>query len=491
MLNRISLATIFAVLLGMFAAAGASAADPDRPATPPPTDFWQNKGFMNMAHQGGELEAPGNTLYAFKTAVADRGADTLEMDGYVTADGVFVVTHDMKPSGTSNAPNDNDHEIRDLTLEQLREYDFGYKFTPGKGHYGYTGTDEYPFRGIATGDEAPPEGYTAKDFQIATFEEVLAAFPDTPLNIDMKSYSPDPSVTLAAADALAAIMNAHPERSDDVIVASFSQDAMERFHELAPTHKALSGSLDATLSYVSGNPLTPTPVAVQPPDTYNLGAPIGTVRTVPLLKPLADYDGFAVHVWGDDPQPDASSFYAQLIEEGADGYFTQQPGVLHEYLCENGIARPDGSPRCATQICPEGQEGIAPDNCTLIPPVTCPEGQVGTPPNCGTDVVDPIASVKRIVISPKKGKIKAGKKIKLKIKLTAANDGLSSGVKVNLKSSNRKLKLPKSIRMSLNAGSTTTKTVFVKAKKSAKGKAKITAKAGGKKATAKLKIKRA
>jgi glycerophosphoryl diester phosphodiesterase len=342
------LLAVVALLVFGLAAGNAWADDPDRPPIAPPTDFWQDKGFMNMAHQGGELEAPGNTLYAFKTAVRYRGADTLEMDSYVSADGVLMVTHDMRPSGTSNAPDSADFEIRDLTLEQLKTYDFAWKFTPGKGHYGFNEADPHPYRGIATGDKPPPTGYTANDFRIATFEEVLEAFPDTPLNIDMKDYGPDPSVSLAAAEALAEIMNAHPERSEDVIIASFDQGAIERFHELAPNHKALSGSLDGTVPYAFGGPISPTPVAIQPPDLFEFGS---VVRTVPLLKPFTDYDGFALHVWGSDkdPQQETDPFYARLIEEGADGFFTQVPSRLHQYLCEADIRRPDGSQRCSLQ----------------------------------------------------------------------------------------------------------------------------------------------
>ncbi|MEX1220460.1 MAG: glycerophosphodiester phosphodiesterase family protein [Solirubrobacterales bacterium] len=340
-------AVVTILICGLFAGQ-ALAADPDRPPIPPPTDFWQNKGFMNMAHQGGELEAPGNTLYAFKTAVRYRGADVLEMDSYVSADGVLMVTHDMRPSGTSNAPGSADLEIRKLTLEQLKTYDFAWKFTPGKGHYGFDEADPHPFRGIATGDKPPPTGYTANDFRIATFEEVIEAFPDTPLNIDMKDSGQDPSVSLAAAEALAEIMNAHPERSEDVIVASFDQAALERFHELAPNHKALSGSLDGTVPYAFGGPISPAPVAIQPPDLFEFGS---VVRTVPLLKPFTSYDGFALHVWGSDrdPEQETDPFYARLIEEGADGFFTQMPSKLHQYLCETGIRRPDGSQRCSLQ----------------------------------------------------------------------------------------------------------------------------------------------
>jgi glycerophosphoryl diester phosphodiesterase len=327
----------------------ASAADPPRPATPPPTDFWLNKGFMNMAHQGGELEAPGNTLYAFKTAVRYRGADTIEMDSYLTKDNQLVITHDMEPHKTSNAPNSPDFEIRDLTLAELKAYDFAWKFSPGKGQYGYSDADPHPYRGIATGDVPPPTGYSANDFRIPTFEEVLDAMPDVPINIDMKAPRSNPALADTTAEVLAEIMNRHPERSNDVIVASFFQGALERFHELAPGHHALSGSEEATTSYAFGYPLAPTPAAVQPPDLFNLNG--NDVRTVPILKPYTDYDGFAIHVWGSDKDPaqETDAFYAKLIDEGADGFFTQQPSRLHQYLCEAGIRRPDGSQRCSSQ----------------------------------------------------------------------------------------------------------------------------------------------
>ena len=49
---------------------------PIRDPIPPPTDYWQKLGFINMAHQGGEQEAPGYSLFAYMSAVA-AGADMI------------------------------------------------------------------------------------------------------------------------------------------------------------------------------------------------------------------------------------------------------------------------------------------------------------------------------------------------------------------------------------------------------------------------------
>lgn len=514
MLKRISLASITAVLLGLLVSASAAQAVPDRPPTPPPTDFWQGKHFMNMAHQGGETEAPGNTLFAFKTAIKDRGADTLEMDGYLTEDGEFVITHDMEPHKTSNAPvsdfNDPPEDphvnpdafIMNQTLAELKAFDFAYKFRPGTGHYGYphggAPAEEYIYRGIATGDKPPPAGYTPNDFRIPTLREVLEAFPDTPLNVDMKAPGGDPGLSIVAAQKVAEIMADYPERSEDVIIASFYAPAMAAFHEALPSHKALTAGEGELRDYAfsgGNNPIEPTPVALQPPNKLD------AFQVVPIIRAAATYDGFAIHVWPSG-SPDDETTWQTVIDQGADGFFTDKPSQLHEYLCENGIPRPDGSLRCPQQQCPEGQEGIAPNDCKPLP---CPDGQVRDgavckviPPECppaikygkGPCEIDQTATVSKLAFGKKKGKVKAGKKIKLKIKVTSS-PGMDSKATVRLKSSNKRLKLPKKVTVVLKSSATTTKTITVKATKKAKGKAKITATAGGKKATARLTVKKA
>ena len=47
-------------------------------------------------------------------------------------------------------------------------------------------TPPIPFRGIRTGTLPPPTGYAADDFRIPTLQEVLEAFPFTPINIEIR-----------------------------------------------------------------------------------------------------------------------------------------------------------------------------------------------------------------------------------------------------------------------------------------------------------------
>lgn len=73
-------------------------------AVAPNPNPWLQLRFLNIAHQGGEDEAPSNTMFAFKTAIADRGADMLELDVQLTKDGQLVVIHDDTVTRTTNGP---------------------------------------------------------------------------------------------------------------------------------------------------------------------------------------------------------------------------------------------------------------------------------------------------------------------------------------------------------------------------------------------------
>ncbi len=487
MLRKSVLAAITAILAIAFFSSAAAAA-PDRDPVPPPTDYWQDKGFILMAHQGGEWDFPPNTLFSYKSAMK-IGADMIDMDAYVTRDGKIVLTHDLDARKNSNLTDDmfeGRHDINELDLSELKTLDFAYKWSPRDG------SATVPYRGIATGLAPPPDGFKRDDFKIPTFEEVLDAFPDTPINIELKQV---PGVDIEdTAETMANILATHPGHDENVIINSFGQEMLDAMHAARPQHKSFSGSMAGLLGYIQGKPITPTPVAVEPPDYYELS---GTwLRTVPVLKKFTDYDGYKIYVWGSDHDPlqDTDAFYAKLIADGADSYNTPSPTTLAAYLCSAGIAKPDGSPRCPSQVCPDGQTGIAPDNCA---PIMCPDGTEGTPPNCGPIVItDPMTVLTKITLKPKKGKIKAGKKFRLKLAIRA-KPGLSPHqFRIKLKSSNRQVKLPKSVVVRLGgevsggllSGS---KVIKVRATKKAKGKAKI--KASYKKHSAKsvLKIKKA
>ncbi len=106
------------------------------------------------AHRGASAKAPENTMEAFRLA-HEMEADGIELDVGLTRDGELVVTHDE----TIDRCSDGSGRIIDMTLAQLREYDFSC------GMPGY------------------------EDVRISTLKEVLEWLKDTDLllNIDIKS----------------------------------------------------------------------------------------------------------------------------------------------------------------------------------------------------------------------------------------------------------------------------------------------------------------
>jgi glycerophosphoryl diester phosphodiesterase len=76
-----------------------------------------------FAHRGASAHAPENTLAAFELALR-QGADAIELDAKLSADGQVVVIHDQTVDRTTNGQGD----VKDLTLSELRRLDAGSHF---------------------------------------------------------------------------------------------------------------------------------------------------------------------------------------------------------------------------------------------------------------------------------------------------------------------------------------------------------------------------
>ncbi|MGW0812669.1 glycerophosphodiester phosphodiesterase [Streptomyces viridiviolaceus] len=77
-----------------------------------------------VAHRGASEEAPEHTLAAYKKAI-EEGADALECDVRLTADGHLVCVHDRRVNRTSNGRG----AVSALELAELAALDFGARKT--------------------------------------------------------------------------------------------------------------------------------------------------------------------------------------------------------------------------------------------------------------------------------------------------------------------------------------------------------------------------
>jgi len=84
---------------------------------------WMLRAPLVVGHRGALRFAPENTLAGFRRA-AELGADGIELDAKLTADGVVVCHHDRTLDRTTNGQG----RVLDWTWESLRRLDAGSRF---------------------------------------------------------------------------------------------------------------------------------------------------------------------------------------------------------------------------------------------------------------------------------------------------------------------------------------------------------------------------
>lgn len=302
----------------------------DQPFTKDPNPWLVNGADpLNFAHRGGVTDFPENTLYAYSQA-ALAGADVLEMDVYQTKDDELVILHDLDVDRTTNGTGN----VVDLTLAELRELDAAYWFVTGAGTPHDRPDEEYEFRGIATGDKAPPPGYSAEDFRIPTLEEALARFSGNLINLELK---PDLDGTGDYERQMADLLQRYG-RSTDLIAASFVDAAVNNFKRAAPciyTSVPLDQGTILVLGALGDGTIPPVPehVAFQvPPDTSQIGEQIPDDFFLEVVTPdfVADSHAanLAVQVW----TINTCEEMLRMMELGVDGIMTDQPLLLESLL---------------------------------------------------------------------------------------------------------------------------------------------------------------
>lgn len=320
--------------LALVTALGALAIPALAPAADHPANAWLSpeRNRLLIAHQGGTLEAPSNTLYALKRARNVLRADVLEIDVHATADRQLVVSHDT----TVDRMTDGTGRIDQMTLAQVQALDAAYWWVEGFEAVRNRPDADYTFRGVATGATDPPHGYTATDFRIPTLREVLTAFPGVLINIEIKRTAPDTApYEKELADLLAEF-----GRTDDVMVVAFSDAAVEAFKVFAPdVHTATATGETAAFWASSQGPLPGAPN----PRYQALQVPILFENKVPVTSrdfvADANRNGLAVHVWTIN---DADTMHC-LLRIGVQGIMTNRPSVLRKVL-DGQIAAPATCP---------------------------------------------------------------------------------------------------------------------------------------------------
>ncbi|MFY9783739.1 MAG: glycerophosphodiester phosphodiesterase [Acidimicrobiales bacterium] len=275
---------------------------------------WLARRVIAFAHQGGSFEGPSSTLAAIEHALS-VGASAIELDVHATLDRRIVVCHDDAVDRTTN----HQGEIATLTFAQLAEMDNAYWWIAGDVVTPGRAASEYLSRALAPQD---------RRYAIATLEEVATAFPGVLLNLDIKRTSPD----VQPYEELLYEELRRLEITDAVIVASFHDEAIQRFRSVAPEVATSAATQEMAVFYFShleGMPVVPPVCAFQVPATY------GDVDVVTSsFVDAAHQAGVAVHVWTINDEAEIT----RLLDIGVDGVVSDRPTLLGEVLAERGCA---------------------------------------------------------------------------------------------------------------------------------------------------------
>ncbi|GAA0328282.1 glycerophosphodiester phosphodiesterase [Bacillus carboniphilus] len=253
-----------------------------------------------IAHQGGALLAPSNTMVAFENAV-DLDVDVLEFDIHITKDGQLVVIHDP----TVDRTTDGTGKVEDMTLEELKKLDAGYYFKDVNG--------DFPFR---------DQGIT-----IPTVEEVFSAFPSMPMMIEIKDDNP-PERLEEISQKLWALIQKY-NMADQTLVASFDQNIIEMFQKVSKNQVALGGGRGEAKPFVISSMLSMQPIYNPKVQAFQLPLKDGKINlSKPYIVENAHKRGMEVYYWTiNDPK-----VMETLVKQGADGIITDRPDLLIDVL---------------------------------------------------------------------------------------------------------------------------------------------------------------
>lgn len=242
-----------------------------------------------VAHRGGGLLRPEETLLAFENAIA-VGAQVLECDVHSTSDGELVLMHD----DTVDRTTDGTGKLHDFSLAELRELDAGYHFSPDGGA-------THPYRGAGV--------------RVPTLREALESAPGRWWSIEVKQTTPN------IVDDVIRVLD-ETGATDHVVVVSFADDVVHEVREKRPdilTGMAMAEMLE--LSMVSAD----TEADYRPP-TRLVQPPAAMVKTE--VMDLAKRKRLRIHAWTVNDEAEMT----RLLELRVHGIMTDDPELLRSVI---------------------------------------------------------------------------------------------------------------------------------------------------------------
>jgi len=219
------------------------------------------------------------------------GANALEVDLQVLGDGTLVTFHDQNTLEQTG----EDHDLMDLTWEEMRELDAGWGFSSD-------GDLSHPFRGLG--------------IRVPAFEEFLYAFPRIPARLDVKVETGAMAVALEAF-----VRNRFNANAQEFVYIKTHDQA------LTDTLRSLDPPLNVAFNTWERILIVICPVLVE-------DIPVTWLDLNPeFLFPWAvDWAEQRGHILTTSTIDDADEMEGYLAMEEMDGIVTNRPDLLDELL---------------------------------------------------------------------------------------------------------------------------------------------------------------
>ncbi len=291
-----------------------------------------------IAHAGGNMEFPDNTLEAYYNAYSVDPDVIMETDVAMTEDGVVVLTHDLtfdRKTNLTNAP------VEETKYEDLMTNEVNFAFENEIDEDGFNKTGDfipyetYDGRSVTPLDVDYPEGVEPRHEEIflaTTLEELITAFPDNYMIVEMKQSG---DIGREAVDEILRIM----EDLDDeyntferITLASFHRDIYDYYLELR------EGDYPELLFSPQEDAIRRFYILHWPRLTLFFDEPVSSFQVPPSEGAInlatrafinaANRHNIAVHYWTINDE----ETMRELVELGADGILTDRPTLLKEVI---------------------------------------------------------------------------------------------------------------------------------------------------------------
>ncbi|MDD3171543.1 MAG: glycerophosphodiester phosphodiesterase family protein, partial [Bacilli bacterium] len=176
---------------------------------------------MVVAHRGGKVLNPENTIKAFDACMTDYDVDILEMDLCLTKDKELVIIHNLYIDSSCDVQEvtgvSDRHYVIDYTYDELLNFNFGYKFTDLEGNK--------PYENLLVGVESENRKQVIQDenlnlVRIADlFARYYETYPDLMYIVEIKN---DEELGMEAADILNELLTVtYPNLVNKVVIGTF------------------------------------------------------------------------------------------------------------------------------------------------------------------------------------------------------------------------------------------------------------------------------